>query len=743
MLRTNKDKTRDIELGTEKGRSIWAPKGKSWFFGIGINRYLHFPDLNNAVRDVKDVLILLQHEYGIESERVITLFEEEATRNNIIDKLDELTSQVGPADKLIIYYSGHGHLNKHTNLAYWIPQDAQRNRASGYIPNSTVRDYIKSIPSLHTLLISDSCFSGTLFVRGTSRSTDAGEELEQRRSRWGIVSGRHDEEVYDGEPGTNSPFAASILNVLRRNRKDKLNVAKLADEVVEMTRANYTQLPEGNPLFGVGHDGGQYVFRLIGSEANIWERCITENSLAAHNAYLDKFPNGPHAGEALDRIKELEEENDWAGADRIDRIYAYQQFLRRFPQGKYAGEARKRITQLQEGDSRESEAFVQRDPHHHYTSLAEKKPHYLQGEESAWRKAQQIGTVAALQDFTRRYPSSQHLGEANRLIEQSQQAPKDNPLQYVKQYWPHGLGVLLLFVLALWGIPAMFGGGGMDATTSVLSDSTAQQADLLPTDTSGSGEPSAINPVQEETGRRAAPSPEVDNTAEQEQQAAQADDRGWRTAQRINTKAAYQQYLQQFPNGRHAAKANQAIQKIDDAAGSPKKGSATLGGQTYNTIQFTDSGLIWMAENLTYGSFTAGGGRCYDNESSNCSKYGRLYSWEAAKKACREIGWRLPTDREWRDLAKRFGGAGDDAADRGKAAYEALTQGGESGFSARLGGFRYASDRGFSELGDSGGYWSATDDGPTYVWGYNFRRGELRREIFDKRVAYSCRCVKD
>lgn len=711
MLRTNKDKTRDIELGTEKGRSIWVPKGKSWFFGIGINRYLHFPDLNNAVRDVKDVLILLQHEYGIESERVITLFEEEATRNNIIDKLDELTSQVGPADKLIIYYSGHGHLNKQNNLAYWIPQDAQKNRASGYIPNSTVRDYIKSIPSLHTLLISDSCFSGTLFVRGTSRSTDAEEELEQRRSRWGIVSGRHDEEVYDGEPGTNSPFAASILKVLTRNRKDKLNVAKLADQVVEMTRANYTQLPEGNPLFGVGHDGGQYVFRLVGSEANIWQRCTTENSLAAYNAYMGKFPHGPHASEALDRIKELEEENDWIGAGRIDRIYAYQQFLRGFPQGKYAGEARKRITQLQEGSSRESEA-------------------------EAWQQASQQKTI-------------------------------DDPAQYVKQYWPHGLGVLLLLVLAIWGIPSMLRGPESQVgvvkedsvsintssttnpapETTDLPDNAAEQVqkeDNAWYTAQGTNTIAAYNKYlgSYPNGRYATEARSTIKTIK-EAEATKADDQAWQKARGQNTKAAYQQYLQQYPRGIHAAEANQAIQKIDHAARFPKKGSAALRGQTYNTIQFKDGGLVWMAENLTYGSFTAGGGKCYDNNSSNCSKYGRLYTWEVAKKACQEIGWRLPTDREWRDLAKRFGGAGDDAADRGKAAYEALTQGGESGFSARLGGFRYASDRGFSGMGDSGGYWSATEEGSTYVWGYNFRRGELRRDIFDKRVAYSCRCVKD
>ena len=40
------------------------------------------------------------------------------------------------------------------------------------------------------------------------------EELERIPSRWAICSGRHDEEVYDGEPGKNSPFTECILEVL-------------------------------------------------------------------------------------------------------------------------------------------------------------------------------------------------------------------------------------------------------------------------------------------------------------------------------------------------------------------------------------------------------------------------------------------------------------------------------------------------------------------------------------------------
>ncbi len=176
---------RGIHLPSGKG-SAAAHMGKSWFFGIGINEYAHFPRLHNAVKDVQDVLALLQSQYDLDDEAIILLFDQEATRQKIIQGFRRLVHEVKPADKLIIYYSGHGHFDKESNLAFWIPQDANPGDDSGYIPNSTVRDYIRAIGSLHTFLISDSCFSGTFFVRGVSRSGTAQEELERIPSRWGL-----------------------------------------------------------------------------------------------------------------------------------------------------------------------------------------------------------------------------------------------------------------------------------------------------------------------------------------------------------------------------------------------------------------------------------------------------------------------------------------------------------------------------------------------------------------------------
>lgn len=165
--------------------------------------------------------------------------------------------------------------------------------------------------------------------------------------------------------------------------------------------------------------------------------------------------------------------------------------------------------------------------------------------------------------------------------------------------------------------------------------------------------------------------------------------------------------------------------------------------QAYRVVEL--NGLRWMAQNL---NFDVGNG-CwiYEGDPKNGEKYGRLYTWEAAKKACLP-GWRLPTDEEWQALARLFGGCdyecNFDPKDGGRAAYEALIKEGSSGFCARLGGYRYL-DGSFSLIKRVGKYWSATTSDSDEAWHYAFNRNfrKLLREYYSKELALSCRCVQE
>jgi uncharacterized protein (TIGR02145 family) len=166
-------------------------------------------------------------------------------------------------------------------------------------------------------------------------------------------------------------------------------------------------------------------------------------------------------------------------------------------------------------------------------------------------------------------------------------------------------------------------------------------------------------------------------------------------------------------------------------------------GTRYSSKRMAD-GKQWMTHNLDVNTVPS---YCYEDAELNCRRYGRLYTWESARRICQSLGdgWRLPTDDEWRQMAKHYGGVSEDSDDRGKAAYKALLAGGNSGFNALLGGGR-SDDGQYARLEAHGFYWTASESDPASGWFYNFGRGGQalhRQNGGEKQRAFSVRCVKE
>ena len=156
-------------------------------------------------------------------------------------------------------------------------------------------------------------------------------------------------------------------------------------------------------------------------------------------------------------------------------------------------------------------------------------------------------------------------------------------------------------------------------------------------------------------------------------------------------------------------------------------------------------GKQWTTDNL---AVNVAGSYCYGDSDQNCRRLGRLYTWDAAQQGCHVLGagWRLPTEDEWRQLARHYGGIHDDATDRGKAAYVALQIGGGSGFNARLGGGRQAEDGQYARVDAHGFYWTSSATDAAQAVFINFGKGSqglYRQPEGNKQMAISVRCIRD
>jgi len=119
--------TKAIAKRKQKGGAKKKPIYKNHLLVIGINDYSNgIPVLNNAYPDAQRFHKVLteKYQFDVGAENCIFLENKAATKKKIIDTFKDLTERLTSNDNLIYYFSGHGDLDKTTDIGYWIPADA-------------------------------------------------------------------------------------------------------------------------------------------------------------------------------------------------------------------------------------------------------------------------------------------------------------------------------------------------------------------------------------------------------------------------------------------------------------------------------------------------------------------------------------------------------------------------------------------------------------------------------------------
>lgn len=223
---------------------------------IGIDTYADpdLPDLENPTTDAEKLYNTLTSLYTFTGGNMMLL--RDAKRNDIIHALDYLSNKVTPEDNVLIFYAGHGYWDEKANVGFWLPADAYLNTTANWFRNSTLVDYLRTIDSKHTLLITDACFGGSIFQTRSAfpKQEKAYEVLYESPSRKAMTSGTLTE-VPD-----RSEFTRYLLQKLSNNRDTYLSSEELFSSFRIAVINNTDALPQYGEIKNVGDAGGDFIF---------------------------------------------------------------------------------------------------------------------------------------------------------------------------------------------------------------------------------------------------------------------------------------------------------------------------------------------------------------------------------------------------------------------------------------------------------------------------------------------------
>ncbi|MEX2617441.1 MAG: caspase family protein [Alphaproteobacteria bacterium] len=234
---------------------------------IGNNDYRMLPQLKTAVGDAQAVAALLKQRYGYDVTLLVN-----ADRYAILAALNRIREDLSEDDNLLIYYAGHGELDRVNNRGHWLPVDAEPTSTANWISNIQITDVLNAMAVRQILVVADSCYSGTL-TRASLARIDAGMSdvarqnwirlMAQKRARLVLSSGGV-QPVLDSGGGKHSVFASAFLGALEANTgivEGQRLYRMVSERVTNIAAAkDFEQVPQYSPIKYAGHEAGDFFF---------------------------------------------------------------------------------------------------------------------------------------------------------------------------------------------------------------------------------------------------------------------------------------------------------------------------------------------------------------------------------------------------------------------------------------------------------------------------------------------------
>ncbi|MGH8548139.1 MAG: hypothetical protein ACRERU_05970 [Methylococcales bacterium] len=234
---------------------------------IGNEKYAHLPTLDTPIDDVREIDTILRKKYQFKT-TVLT----NANRYDILSALNQLRGELTEETNLLIYYAGHGEIDKVNQRGQWLPVDAETDNNANWISTSAITDIINTMSIQHIMIVADSCYSGAM-TRTSLARLDPGMSAQKKvewlktmviaKSRTVLTSGGIKPVLDSGAEG-HSIFAKAFINVLNRNTDilEGQALYRLISGTVKKgaKRVGFDQSPQYGPIRHTGHEAGEFFF---------------------------------------------------------------------------------------------------------------------------------------------------------------------------------------------------------------------------------------------------------------------------------------------------------------------------------------------------------------------------------------------------------------------------------------------------------------------------------------------------
>ena len=267
LIRELEQKNKSVEKVVTRSNTT-DNYGNYYALLIGNRDYEQWPDLRTPINDVKAVAQVLEKQYGFKVEVL-----EDATRYEILSAIHAYNTRLSENDNLLIYYAGHGDLDRINERGHWIPVDGDVDNPTNWISNVAITDMINTLPAKDILIVADSCYSGTLTSASISRmdrqiAPDMKRKylriLSQARSRVVLTAGGVEPVLDSGGDENHSVFAQAFIKALSSLEEPSegyrlyVNIATSVN--AGSSAVDFDQQPLYAPIQHAGHESGDFVF---------------------------------------------------------------------------------------------------------------------------------------------------------------------------------------------------------------------------------------------------------------------------------------------------------------------------------------------------------------------------------------------------------------------------------------------------------------------------------------------------